>query len=157
MNNKNGRQNFLDYINRPISKESIAILYSTNNIIFEKCELYSDYVQSLLRLVFDTYLGDDITSVEQQIKHFKWCWEKNLSDFKNEGINLGSSKLYNYFLEFLLEVYYTSIDKNDNNELDKNLLKLWKNIFNFNSAKTQSDIDTLIEIYLIFEKSLKNT
>ena len=157
MNNKNGRQNFLDYINRPISKESIAILYSTNNIIFEKCELYSDYVQSLLRLVFDTYLGDDITSVEQQIKHFKWCWEKNLSNFKNEGINLGSSKLYNYFLEFLLEVYYTSIDKNDNNELDKNLLKLWKNIFNFNSAKTQSDIDTLIEIYLIFEKSLKNT
>ena len=36
----NDRQNFLAYINNPMSKESITILYASNNIKYEKCELY---------------------------------------------------------------------------------------------------------------------
>lgn len=150
------KYNFLAYINNPLSKESIAIQYGANNIRFEKCELYSDFVQSLLRLAFDTYLGDDITSIEQQIKHFKWCWDKNLSNFKDEGLAFNNPKLYNYFLEFMLEVYYSSVDKNEYENADKILLKLWYNIFDYGRVKTNSDMDTLIEIYNIFEKSLKS-
>ena len=54
----------------------------------------------------------------------------------------------------MLEVYYT-IEKETGENIEKKLLKLWYNIFDFNKAKSQSDIDTLIEIYKIFEKSLK--
>ena len=153
----NDRKNFLAYINAPMTKENINLLYNLHNIKYEKCELYSDFVQSLLRMLFDTYMGDEVTSVEQQIKHFKWCWDKNLANFEGEGLSFHNDRLFSYFLEFMLEVYYTSPDK-DNPDFDhKNILKLWYYIFDYNRIKTNSDMDTLIEIYRIFETSLKIT
>lgn len=151
----NDKKNFLDYINEPMSREAINLLYNLHNIRYEKCELYSDFVQSLLRLLFDTYLGDEVTSVEQQIKHFKWCWNKNLKNFEEEGLIFDNEKLYSYFLEFMLEVYYTAPDKDSPSFDHKNILKLWYYIFDYNRIKTNSDMDTLIEIYKIFESSLK--
>ena len=52
-------------------QNQVARLFYNNNIKFAKCELYSDFVQSFLRLAFDTYMGDDVTTVEQQIQHFR--------------------------------------------------------------------------------------
>lgn len=156
MNDKSKKHNFLDYINNPMSKEGIAVLYGANNIKFERCELYSDFVQSLLRLAFDTYMGDDVTCIDEQINHFKWCWEKNKSNFYSEGILFESPKLYTYFLEFMLEVYYNTIDKHECIQMDKNVLKIWYNIFDYNRSKTNSDMDTLIEIYKLMESSLKS-
>ena len=118
MNESNKRHNFLEYINTPMSKESVNMIFNINNIKFEKCVLYSDFVQSLLRLAFDTYLGDDVTSVEQQLNHFKWCWGKNLNNFFSEGLLFDSPNLYNYFLEFMLEVYYT-IEKETGENIEK--------------------------------------
>jgi len=155
MSNNPKKYNFLDYINNPISKEGVSLLYSANNIRFEKCELYSDFVQSLFRLCFDTYLGDDVTNIEQQIKHFKWCWDKNIINFTKEGLMFDNQVLYHYFLEFMLEVYYSSVDKEKFNKIEKSVLKLWYNIFDYTKTKSYSDIDALIEIYSIFEKSLK--
>lgn len=149
------KHSFLDYINTPMSKESITMLYSANNVRFEKCQLYNDFVQSLLQLAFSTYLGDDVTSVEQQIKHFKWCWDKNISNFADEGIIFNNPRLYDYFFEFMIEVYYHSTEKLNNKNIEKELLILWDNIFDYNRVKTKSEIDTMIKIYLIFEKSLK--
>jgi hypothetical protein len=156
MNNKNNRISFLDYINTPMSKESILILYSANNIKYEKCELYNDFVQSLLMLAFDTYMGDDITDIDEQINHFKWCWNTNVFNFQSEGVLFESSKLFNYFLEFMLEVYYSCMDKSIFEYSGKTVLVLWDNIFDYNRIKTNADMDTLIEIYRIFDKSLKN-
>lgn len=150
-----GKNNFLDYINNPMSRDSVEILYGANNIIIEKCELYNDFTQSLLSIVFATYLGDDVTSVKEQIKHFNWCWEKNINNFKEEGLLFNNQNLYNYFMEFLLEVFYTSPDKEIITDLDKVLIKLWNNVFEYDRPKTNSDMDTLIEIYLLFEKSIK--
>jgi len=148
--------NLLSYINQPLSKESIAVLYSANNIKFERCELYSDFVQSLLLIVFDTYLGDDITNHDEQIKHFSWCWNKNIDNFKKEGITFNNNALYSYFLEFMLEVFYPLTKKDENKNNYKNILNLWLFTFDFTVLKTNSDIDTLIEIYQLFEKSLIN-
>lgn len=153
--NSNDRKNFLAYINNPMSRESINILYTAHNIQFEKCELFSDFVQSLLRLIFDTYMGDEVTSVEQQVKHFNWCWNKNVDNFLNEDLLFQSDRLYTYFLEFMLEVFYTSPDKEQTSFDHKKILKIWYYIFDYNREKTNSDIDTLIEIYKIFESSLK--
>jgi hypothetical protein len=30
-------------------------------------------------------MGDDVTSIEQQIKHFKWCWDKTIKNFNKEN------------------------------------------------------------------------
>lgn len=151
MNKKYDKSSFLAYINNPMSKESISILYDANNIKYDRCELYSDFVQSLLILLFDTYMGDEITDLDNQFKHFEWCWAKNVSNFKKEGIRIDNDRLYDYFLEFMFEVYYSG-EKDDGVKTD-NILKLWVSIFNYSNTKTNSDIDTLIEIYQLFENS----
>ena len=149
--------NFLDYIHNPMSTESIIMIYGSNNVISEKCELYGDFVQSLLSLLLDTYMGDDVTSIEEQMNHFKWGWDKNMYNFRSEGLDFQDERLYDYFLEFMLEVFYTSPEKNHIENLDKILLKLWADIFDYDKPKTNADIDTLVEIYRIFEKALKTT
>ena len=62
---------FLSYIGSPLSENSVAVIYSANNISFGRCELFSDYVQSLLCVIFNTYLGDEITEEDDRLKHFE--------------------------------------------------------------------------------------
>jgi hypothetical protein len=155
MDNKFDRLSFLAYINNPLSREGLDILYSSNNIKYEKCLLYGDFVVSLLMLAFDTYMGDDVTNQDEQIKHFDWCWNKNIDNFKSEEIYFENSLLYDYFLQFMLEVFYSINDKKEYEKISSGLLSLWIDIFSFTKTKTNSDVDTLVEIYNIFEKSLK--
>jgi len=157
MHNKYNKENFLAYINNPMSKESVSVLFDSHNIKYEKCELYGDFVQSLLILIFDTYLGDDLTIIDDQFEHYNWCFNKVVDNFEEEGIVFESTRLYNYFLEFTLEVFYSNKDKGTEDFTDKAVLKIWSDVFNFTMTKTNSEVDTLIEIYLIFEKALKNT
>lgn len=138
---------FLTYINKKLTNESMQLLYDANNITRERCNLYSDFIQSLILIIFDTYMGDDITSNAEQSNHFKWCWNKNVKNFSDEGFNINNEKLYNYFLEFFREVYYPLPNKVENNNVYTNLLKLWLFIFDFDEPKTKSDMDTLIEVY----------
>ena len=155
MVNKNKTLELLNYINTPMSRESITVLYNANNITHEKCELYSDFIQSVILIVFDTYMGDDITDIAQRKNHFKWCWDKNIENFKKEGIGVASLKLYNYFLEFMNEVYYSTTNKSENTKINTNILKLWSYIFDYDNNKSKSDMDTLIEVYKLLEVSIK--
>ncbi len=133
----------------PITSESIAILYGANRITYERCVLYSDFIKSLLMIVFDTYMGDDVTSDTDKINHFNWCWNKNLSNFKKEGITIGNEKIYLYLSDFLFEVYYPITNKFDP-LIQGNIIKLWEYIFDYNNTKSESDVDTLIEVYKLF-------
>ena len=152
--NKFNKSSFLGYINNPITKEDMMLFYKENNIKYEKCELYSDFALSLIMTIFDTYMGDDVTSLDDQFKHFEWAWQKTILNFVEEGLDFEGNLLYEYFLEFMLEVYYPIINK-DEITIDKKISKLWLDIFDYHRIKTNSDIDALIEIYAIFEKSLK--
>jgi hypothetical protein len=153
--NKYDRISFLAYIKNPMSRESVEFLYEANNIKFERCELYGDFVQSLLQLVFNTYMGDEHTNLENQFKHFEWCWDKNIKNFEEEGIFFNNKNLYTYYLEFVFEVFYSNPDKEQYEDNEKGILRTWNDIFNYTSVKTNSDVDTLIEIYKIFDQSLK--
>jgi hypothetical protein len=139
-----------NYINKPMTKESILVLYAAHNIKYEKCELYSDFVISLIDLVFTTYLGDDLTSLSDQKNHFKWCWNKNVENYKLEGVYVESQKLYKYFHDFMFQVFYT-VPKSVDTKPNENIIKLWKYILDYNNNKSKSDIDTLIEVYKLFE------
>ena len=147
-------RNFLAYINNPMSKESIMVIYDANNVKFDRCELYGDFVHSLLRIAFETYMGDDVTDIESQIKHFTWSWNKNIENFMTEGIAINCLKLYDYFLQYMLEVFYSS-EKKPSDYVDTGSLKLWDDIFDYTKSKTNSEMDTFIEIYKLFEKSIK--
>ena len=154
--NKN-KLRFMNYITSPLSDDSVTILYSTNNVKFDRVNLYLDFVISLFNVVFDTYLGDDITNQSQQKKHFEWCWDKTIENFKKEDIDFKDNMdLKLYFSEFALEVFYNLEDKDNNPNTHKNILNLWNHIFNYKGVKSRADVDSFIEIYNIFDKSLKN-
>jgi hypothetical protein len=154
MNENYDKSSFLAYIHQPMSPEAIQMIYTRNNIIFQKCELFNDFVKSLLLTVFETYMGDDVTNPNEQINHFNLCWVKTLESFKGEGFLFNNLNLYNYFLEFSFEVFYTNKDK-DKKEFNQGVLKIWEDLFNYNKTKTNSDVDALIEIYLLMDNTLK--
>lgn len=156
MNNINKKIDFLSYIKTPLSENSVAVLYSANNIRYERCQLYSDYIQSLLSLIFDTYMGDDISSESDKVEHFKWCWKKNIENFKEEGIEFRDTDVsYNYFIEFMFEIFYSVGSKEDKPHITETIKALWLALFSYGRLKSRSDVDNFIEIYLILEKSLK--
>lgn len=157
MSKDKNTKDFLNYIANPLSRSSIDFIYSSNFVTFERCDLYRDFVLSLMTLVFDTYLGDKLTKEEQRLEHFKWCWKKTVQNFEEEGIYFGhNQELFNYFWSFMSEVYYSIENKDSDKNLTYNIVKLWKYIFNYQMVKTRSDIDTFIEVYHMFDKSLKN-
>lgn len=157
MEKKDKTRDFLSYIKTPLSENSVAVLYSSNNIRYEKCQLFSDYVQSLLTLIFDTYMGDDFSSDGDKIKHFQWCWNKNSQNFKEEGITFkDTDESFNYFLEFTLEVFYTISGKDEKKHIPVTIRALWLSIFSYRRIKTRSDMDNFIEIYKILDESLQN-
>jgi len=156
MDNTDKKRDFLSYIKTPLSENSIAVLYSANNVRYERCQLYSDYIQSLLLIIFDTYMGDDIMSDEERVNHFHWCWNKNINNFREEGIIFNDSDIaFNYFLEFMFEVFYTVDGKEGKPHIAITIRTLWLSLFSYNRIKTRSDMDNFIEIYGILEKSLK--
>lgn len=160
MINKSKTLELLNHINNsPMSKENIAFLYSTNSIKYEKCELFGDFVQSLLNLVFDTYMGDEmyggeeITDIAGQKSHYKWCWDKTVEMFKKEGIFIGDYKSQKYFMDFMLFAYYPQ-NKSALSNLNINILTLWDFLLNYNNLKSKPDVETLIEVYKLFDNSL---
>jgi len=156
MENINKTLEFLSYIKTPLSEGSVVVLLSANNIKYERSQLYSDFVQSLLALIFDTYMGDNITPEKERINHFKWCWLKNIENFKEEGIYFSDLKeAYDYFLEFMCEVYYSIDDKDGKPQIPLTISSLWYKLFSYETTKTRSDVDNLIEVYKILDKSLK--
>ncbi len=50
---------------------------------------------SILKLLKDTYLGDDFSdnketkvgmTTDQKKQHFKWCWNKTIENFNKESL-----------------------------------------------------------------------
>jgi len=154
MNENYDKSRFLAYIHQPMSSEAIQMIYTKNDIIYQKCELFNDFVNSLLLTVFETYMGDDVTDSIEQKNHFIWCWNKTVMVFKIEGFYFENKILYNYFLEFCVEVFYSNKDKNKK-DFYPSILTIWHDLFNYNKIKTNSDIDALVEIYSLMDNSLK--
>jgi tetratricopeptide (TPR) repeat protein len=127
--------NFLKYINTPMSRESIIVLYNANNINIEKCELYNEIIQSLIFLVYDTYMGDDITNEKESFSQRKrnvvnlsqaitsgsttllvvilvailYRGESN-SYYGNENVNLVDQNSRTYFKELQFKVINTPLN-----------------------------------------------
>jgi hypothetical protein len=153
--------NFFNYITKPINSEEVEILFRANNVIREKMELYSDFTLTLNILVVETYLGEDDTPKETKINlteednknHFKWCWNKTIDIFKDENIIFKQyGEHFDYFKSFFDEVFYSQTDKLSRNSVEKFFIEL----FEMTETFTQSDLDTLITIYKLMDKSIEN-
>jgi len=144
---------FIKYITNPLTKEEMQLLYKANNINYDKCRLYTDFILSLNKLITETFFGEDVIHNEKDIKnHFLWCIKKIIDNFKKENIIFDSTEeLKEYFFNFYIELFYKFTHKE---EILVKLNKLAVLSFDHQRIKTRSDMDVLLELYRIFEKSL---
>jgi len=137
----------------------VDIWFKGNNIIPEKLELYSDFSHSLNLLIIETYLGEQPQSNETKItltdddntKHFEWCWDKQIENFKKEGIifeNRGEH--FDYFKSFFDEIFYNQ--KED--KIRKSIESFFNELFDMKKPFTKSDLDMISTIYKMLDKNM---
>lgn len=128
------------------------VWYRAYSITTEKIELFYDLVDSLYRIVDQTYLGPDaIITEDEQRKHFTWCWDKVINNLSKEKINFNSRGIhYEYFWDFFLESFYYLKMDGEEIKIKEYLYRL----FNYNHKKTRSELAVLTEIYKLLEKNL---
>lgn len=145
-------ENFFNYITKPLEFDEIDIWFKSNNIIFEKMDLFFDFTYSLTIIVLDTYLGGDLNNDETKIEmttednlnHFNWCWKKTIEEFKKENIIIEEEgEHYKYFKEFFNEIFYNH--KED--KVRKSIGDFFVEMFDRKKPFTKSDLDVILTIY----------
>jgi hypothetical protein len=144
--------NFLAYMNIPLTEEEINLVYKANNVNYERCILYYDFLESLFTLIYETYLGEELIYGEQEIKHFNWCLNKIVENFKAENIHFKIKKNFKdiAFL-YVKDIFYDQKEKEINGD---KMCKFWNHVFKYDGMKTKSDLDAFIEMYKILDYSL---
>lgn len=143
-------ENFFNYITNPLNNDEVETWFNSNNIVFEKLELFYDFSYGLNKIINETYLGDTVDSnnvemsEEDKENHFMWCWKKNIENFEKENIifNLSGDHLA-YFIEFFNEIFYKQKEKKAREAISTFL----DDTFNLNTAFTKSDLDIILTIY----------
>lgn len=152
-------ENFFNYVTKPLSPEDVDIWFKGNNIIPEKLELYSDFSHSLNLLIIETYLGEQPQSNETKItltdedntKHFEWCWDKQIENFKKEGVifeNRGEH--FDYFKSFFDEIFYNQKEE----KIRKSIESFFNELFDMKKPFTKSDLDMVSTIYKMLDKNM---
>lgn len=150
--------NFFSYISKPVENEEVKLWSEVNNICDLKMELFHDFTIGLINLIYKTYLGNNdgikinIDNSDNE-KHFDWCWNKTLENFRKENIKIEpTGEHYNFFKSFIGETFY----QQENLEVKMSLDRFFNDIFNFDIAFTMSDLDLLTTIYKSLDKNLIN-
>jgi hypothetical protein len=147
--------NFFKYMSRPLRLTSIEVIYTSNNIVFERADLYRDFILTLNDIIITTYLGDELTNEDEQQNHFNWCWNRTAKLLNHHKIQFDDNKsAFDYLSNFYFETFYL-INKNSEGNNIIEIENIWKYIFNYNIEKPRSELDTFVSLYKVFEKSYK--
>jgi hypothetical protein len=126
-------------------------------IVKDRVEIYKDFTLNLLYYIIDYYLDSETLSADQDIRnHFNWCYRKVCDEFKQENLDFSTNEvLKDYFYQFYYHQFYKL--KIEVNNHDNSLVfyeKFWRNIFEIDKQKNKNVINTLIEVYNIFDTSI---
>ena len=143
--------NFLVYMNMPLTDEEINLIYRANNVNYERCYLYYDFLNSFFTLIKETYLGEEYINGDHEKNHFNWCLNKVTEDFKKENIIIETTGSHlDYFKDFYDELFYSQENENIKDTIDK----FFKDIFDMDKEFTQSDLDMVLTIYKSLDKNM---
>ena len=144
--------NFLAYMNMPLNEEEINLIYRANNVNYERCQIYYDFLESLFSLIYETYLGEEYINGEQELKHFNWCLNKVIENFKKENIHFKVKKNFkDMTFSYVKEIFY---DEKNKDVYGDRMIKFWNHVFKYDGIKSKSDLDAFIEMYKILDYSL---
>ena len=140
-------EEFYNYITEPVTVEDMRLWVRHKNIDADRAELFYDFIDSVHTVLHETFLGDDvIINEEDKQKHFKWCWNKTIDNFKEENILFNTEgDHYEYY-----ESYYTDKEKRDVDNINNYFLILTK----LHILKTKSELDMLSDIYILLDSNL---
>lgn len=149
------QESFLNYVGKILPEDKVKEFFKKQKTKIEYADLFTDFTISLLTLLHDTYLGDDVMSNNDDIrKHFNWCWKKTVDQYKKEKIVFNMEGYHkDYFWYFLFENYYSSEDK----ELTiVGIKSFFRSVLDITSViKTSSDLDNHQIIYSCLSEGLK--
>lgn len=141
-----------------LTVQDIDFILEKNNITFENTNLYLDFTVSLYTLIFDTYMGDEIMGSESRLKHFEWCWNKNIGNFKKEGVYFNDDYDFRtFFSNYAYQLFYLLGDDKTSKTTYENIVRLWGIIFDFTSIREKENMDSFIKMYNLFHKNLIKT
>ena len=152
-------ENLFNYISKQVDPEEVDIWFKVNNIIPEKMELYYDFCYSLFSLMVTTYLGGApetsetgvIMNDDDNLQHFKWCWSKNIENFKREEINFNDEgEHFDYFYSLFTEVFYSQ----KREEIRNSINHFFDDLFNREKPFTQVDLDLVYNLYKSLDKNI---
>lgn len=128
-------------------------------VVKDRVEIYKDFTLNLLFYILKYYIDRESLNEDVDIRnHFVWCFNKTCDDFKKEEIDFSdNSELLEYFYSF----YYNQFYKYDENLMDHEFnenyfIQFWKNIFHFSDQNNKTLLSVLVELYIIFDKSISN-
>lgn len=127
----------------------------SHNISRERSELYHDFLVSLLILIDDTYLGNEMVSSEgDRLNHYQWCFNKTISNFEMEKIYFSTKgNHFEYLWFFFFGAYYNS----DQEEKRDKILSYFHKLFTVDVMKNRNELDAFTDLYKIFEQNLKRS
>ena len=133
-----------------LSEVKMDNIYYKNNIIIEKVDCFKQFINRLIHHIYETYFGPEDIFEEEDIEgHFRWCFNKTLSEFKDIGIDFSTNdKLYDYFYEHFYIYLYQNEDAN--RVIDE---KLFTTILDYKKSKKPIELDELIKLYRLFNLS----
>ena len=139
-------------MNLPLNEDEISLLYRANNVNYEKCGLYYDFLDSFFLLIYETYLGNDFIHEEQERGHFNWCLNKVVDNFRSEGIIFNvTDEFKEISFSFVRDMFYRQKDTDINGD---KMIRYWNHIFKYEGVKSKSDIDDFLKMYKILDSSL---
>ena len=141
----------LSRMSRPLSVLETELVYTSHNIIFERSDLYLDFILTLDDLIETSYLGHDMMAEEDRINHYNWCWGKSCDLINTTLIKFNDNdNAYVYLLDTYLNSFY-----DDEKNITIHLQKFWEHIFDYNINKSRPEIETYVTLYKVFEDSFK--
>jgi len=152
-NYSNKYYQMLQNVTENLKSHEIVKEYKNNNINKVRLQTYRDFIINLCYYIGDTYLGPDIIkSNKHKRDHFRWCFGKVCEDFKEEGLDFSKdNELFDYFFEYFNATLY----ENEIYEIEF-LLEYWEETLEYSYDKTRSDLEGMIEVYVLFDKILNN-
>jgi hypothetical protein len=126
-------------------------------IVIIRAELYRDFTINLLHKIYDYYLDvKTLSNSDDMCNHYNWCYNEVCKGFEKEKIIFSdNADLKSYFYSFYIHHVYKTDGRTDKDSIDIHKLdKFWRGIFNYKNQKNSNDMNILIEIYNIFNKSL---
>ncbi|MFW6246570.1 MAG: hypothetical protein ACOC22_00140 [bacterium] len=121
-------------------------------VVKDRVDIYRDFTINLLFYILKYYIDRESLSEDEDIRnHFVWCYNKACDDFKKEEIDFSKNE---ELLEYFYVYYYNQFYTYDGIVSEQDYIDFWNEIFIFSDPNNKILLSVLIEMYIIFDKSI---